>query len=306
MRIVTKVEVEDNFHETTKHGDAFFPYASYYADLKQYMCGEVPWHWHEEFEFASMILGSVEMKIQNEMITLQTGDSIFINANILHAVKQCEGEQSVFRSQVFSPLLVSGSYESIYGQKYIMPLIRCKKNPYRLMNHQTDPDGKMRALLLAAYQAYDLEEYGYEYEVREDISRVFQMLSIQNRDIIRTGSASPSADEGRIKDMLTFIHSHYQDKIELRDIAGAAHISERECSRCFTKSLGMTPFQYVLNYRVRRAAELLTETRKPVAEIAYATGFFGNSYFGKTFKNLIGMTPNEYRLLKAGQDTSLC
>lgn len=262
------------------------------------MCSEVPWHWHEEFEFSSMVLGSVEMNIQNENVVLHTGEALFINANILHAVKKGGAEQSVYRAQVFSPMLVSGSYDSVFGQKYIMPFVKCKELPYIIFNDQNDPDEKLRALLCDAYKAYDIGEYGYEYEVREALSEVFRRIAIQNRDMIQTGSAVPGMDERRIKDMLNYIHANYQEKIELKDIAAAANISERECSRCFTKSLGMTPFQYVLNYRIRRAAELLSETNQPVTEIAYATGFFGNSYFGKTFKNLMGMTPNEYRKTK--------
>lgn len=295
MRIVTKIEVEDDFREATRHGDVMFPYASYYVDLKQYMRGEVPWHWHEEFELSSMILGSVEMNIQNEIITLHTGEALFINANILHAVKQGTAEQSVYRAQVFSPVLVSGNMDSIFGQKYIVPLLKCKELPYLIFNDETDPDERIRALLCNAYKAYDVEEYGYEYEVREALSEVFRRISLKERDIIQTSKTAPRVDEGRIKDMLTYIHNNYQGKIELKDIAAAANISERECSRCFVKSLGLTPFQYVLNYRIRRAGELLLETEQSVAEIAYSTGFFNNSYFGKTFKNLMGMTPKEYR-----------
>ena len=192
-------------------------------------------------------------------------------------------------------MLVSGSYDSIYGQKYVTPLSKCKELPYIIFNDQNDPDGKIRALFCDAYKAYDVEEYGYEYEVRRAVSEVFHLISVRNREIIQTGKAAQSMDESRIKQMLTYIHGHYAEKVELRDIAASASISERECSRCFVKSLGMTPFQYVLNYRIRRAAELLTETRQSVAEIAYETGFFSNSYFGKTFKGIMGVTPKEYR-----------
>ena len=295
MRIVTKVEVDADFHESTQHGDVMFPYASYYTDLNQYLCGEVPWHWHEEFELASMILGTVEMNLQNEIVTLRAGEALFINSNILHAVKQKESERAVYRAQVFSPLFVSGSYDSVYSQKYITPLSKCKDLPYIIFNDQTDPDEKVRAMICAAYNAYEMENYGYEYEVRRAVSEVFHSISIQNKDIIQMGRISQNMDERRIKQMLTYIHKHHAEKIELSDISAAASISERECSRCFTKSLGMTPFQYVMNYRIRRAAELLTGTNEPVAEIANATGFFSNSYFGKTFKEIMGETPKEYR-----------
>ena len=127
---------------------------------------------------------------------------------------------------------------------------------------------------------------------------MFHILSIQNRDIIQKSNSLPGVDEGRIKGMLTYIHTHYQEKLELKDIAAAVGISERECSRCFSKSLGLSPFQYVLNYRIRRAAQLLSETDQTAAEIAYMTGFFSSSYFGKTFKTLMRVTPNEYRKIK--------
>ena len=63
----------------------------------------------------------------------------------------------------------------------------------------------------------------------------------------------------------------------------------------FKKFTNFTPMEYLTNYRVERACELLKPTDKTVAEIAFDCGFSGNSYFGEIFKRSMGITPKEYR-----------
>lgn len=61
-------------------------------------------------------------------------------------------------------------------------------------------------------------------------------------------------DDLRVKKMLGCIHENFADNLSLRDVAGAAGISERECLRCFERTIRLSPFQYLLKYRVMRGA----------------------------------------------------
>ena len=72
-------------------------------------------------------------------------------------------------------------------------------------------------------------------------------------------------------------------------------LSESECLRCFRSSIGMPPIQYVKRYRVQKAAELLTSTDQKIAEIGAQCGFQDTSYFTRTFREIKGVTPGEYR-----------
>jgi len=78
-------------------------------------------------------------------------------------------------------------------------------------------------------------------------------------------------------------------------IAACVALSESACLRSFRQLLGTTPIQYVKQYRVEKAAELLRSTRLKTGEIGAECGFADGSYFIKTFREVKHCTPLEYR-----------
>ena len=95
--------------------------------------------------------------------------------------------------------------------------------------------------------------------------------------------------------MLTFIHAHYSEKLTLNDIAAAAYVRTRECIRCFRNTINQTPLEYVMEYRLNTAKQLLDDTKMSITDISYHCGFSSNAYFGKIFREKYGMTPLQYR-----------
>ena len=106
--------------------------------------------------------------------------------------------------------------------------------------------------------------------------------------------SSNPADELRIKQMIQYIEEHYGDKVLLEDIASAAGVSGRECSRCFSRTVKMSPIDYLNRYCVRMAAGRIVETGDPIGLIAEECGFTSDSYFGKMFKSIMGCSPRDY------------
>lgn len=108
--------------------------------------------------------------------------------------------------------------------------------------------------------------------------------------------AGMNQDNLRMQEMLDFIHHHYQENINLHGIAGAAALGERECQRCFKRTLQTSPMQYLLKYKVMQGAELLLkEPSKSVSEATVSCGFDSPSHFSKMFKRFYSCTPREYR-----------
>ena len=99
----------------------------------------------------------------------------------------------------------------------------------------------------------------------------------------------------RTKIMLGYIEKHLSESITISDIAEAAVISESECLRCFKRSIGTTPIQYLKELRIRRAAEMLSSYNCSVSYAAEHCGFLDMSYFSKSFRCLMGETPKQYR-----------
>ena len=96
--------------------------------------------------------------------------------------------------------------------------------------------------------------------------------------------------------MLEHIHTHYFEPLQLSDIAQAADLSERECLRCFNRTIGDTPVQYLLKHRLLRSAAMLhSMPSASIAEISAKCGFDHPSYYTKQFRRFYQCTPRDYR-----------
>ena len=106
-----------------------------------------------------------------------------------------------------------------------------------------------------------------------------------------TGGLAPKAQRV-IRD---FLQKNLGQKIDLQDLADQVGVSRFHFTRAFKVSFGLPPYKYLLNMRLRRAAELLRETRNPITDVALNVGFSCSSEFARAFKQAMGCTPREFR-----------
>nr|WP_279289016.1 helix-turn-helix transcriptional regulator [Anaerosolibacter carboniphilus] len=88
---------------------------------------------------------------------------------------------------------------------------------------------------------------------------------------------------------------HYSEGFKLKVVAQELGMSESNLTRVFKQYYDMTPSEYVMKIRVKKATELLRGKDKSIVEIAHEVGFKSLSTFYKNFKENIGCTPREYR-----------
>ncbi|MEB3357062.1 MAG: AraC family transcriptional regulator [Synechococcales bacterium] len=92
-----------------------------------------------------------------------------------------------------------------------------------------------------------------------------------------------------------YIDNALDQDIKLADLAQLAGMSQSHFSRLFKQSMGLPPYQYLLQRRVERAKHLLKNTDQSLVEIALACGFDSHSHFSKQFRQITGTTPKIYR-----------
>lgn len=280
-----------NRKELKPHGTIAFPCAGFSEIYEKNT--EVAWHWHEEIEIVYVEWGSMDWQVPGKIYHLKEGSLFAVNSGILHhasAKTRCR-----LNTFVFHRYFITGSDQSVFDEKYIRPLTECCSFDGCLMNDlQTD------TLLLCrtyreALSAYVSGEDGHEFMIREKLSEICMELYRHFRP--KQAQTVWNADIERIQKMLYYIQEHYMENIALAQIAGAADIGERECLRCFKRCIQTSPIQYLLKYRVMRAAAMLREDRaKSIAEISNACGFESPSNFAQTFKKYFLCTPKKYRL----------
>ena len=93
-----------------------------------------------------------------------------------------------------------------------------------------------------------------------------------------------------------YLAEHYQNgNLMLQDAAAAVGMSNSRFSTVFAQQSGKTFTEYLTALRLNRARELLRETEKRTAEIAFEVGYNDAHYFSYLFKKNLGLTPSEYR-----------
>jgi AraC family transcriptional regulator len=92
-----------------------------------------------------------------------------------------------------------------------------------------------------------------------------------------------------------FVAAHLCTDFSLGEMAGAAGLSESAFLRRFKESMSCTPWQFVMKARAERTVQLISETRLPLAEIAYRTGFSDQSHMTRIVKKHFGTTPGKLR-----------
>ena len=98
-----------------------------------------------------------------------------------------------------------------------------------------------------------------------------------------------------LKQARDYIQAHLNHKLKLEDIANMLGMSQYYFSHLFSRSMGIAPYQYVIQQRVEKAKQLLKQRNLSIADIALECGFSHQSHLAKYFKQLTGVTPHKYR-----------
>jgi AraC-like DNA-binding protein len=96
----------------------------------------------------------------------------------------------------------------------------------------------------------------------------------------------------RAKDI---VDARYREPLDVPALAKAAYLSPAHFSREFRRAFGETPHQYLLTRRLERAAAMLRNTDRSVAEICFTVGLRSVGSFTTSFRRVYGVTPTAYR-----------
>lgn len=108
-----------------------------------------------------------------------------------------------------------------------------------------------------------------------------------------------------VEQCLHFLHAHYCENITMEMMSSSLKLDRKYVSALFKRSLGLPPQQYLLNYRIAKACELLTDTGCTVGEISRSVGYQDPLLFSRMFKKVKGCSPKGYRLQHADNDIVL-
>ncbi len=275
--------------EQVNYDDDSFPSYIYDGWIKPNVTWEKVPHFHEDIEMVTVKTGKMAYSVNGTLIPLYEGDTIFVNSNQIHYSLSLDNETATYVIFIANPNILNSSVA--VEMQALQPILNNPKLSYlrfRNINENTvDIHNIMLSLPDIRRDPFQVTKKFFDiWEIILNQSKTYGMLDEDAQLDIHTRS---------FKAMMYYIQQNYKESITLDDIAMSGNISKSLCNKVFHKYVGDSPVNYLLNYRVRKVAELLRTTSLSLSEIAALTGFNGTSYMSEMFKKSFKSSPRDFR-----------
>ena len=250
-------------------------------------------HWHEDLQLIYVLDGKIEVYTLDNFIQIRTGEGLFINKNVVHYVKgigECHYNSFLFPTYFLE--FYAGSPANAFVESVVT-------NEQFVFLHFTQEITWQKEILSVLQQLVQIEKNKTAFYAYEILLLLSSFWLIMRKNMAIPLERKENIVQIRMQKILHYIEEHYSEDVTLTDLAQSANISKSECSRCFKTSLNTTPYKYLTEYRLSKAAHLLTKTNESIGNIAVSVGFHQMSHFGKCFREKTGCSPKEYRTLRS-------
>ncbi len=245
-------------------------------------------HMHHDMELLLVIEGEGQILIKNKRYRVFQGDSILINAYESHEILS-KGEPITFIIIQFSNHFLRDYFYAIRNAVFPDPMIR-----------ERFPEDKYCELvedILSLSQIYLKEKELYELEVVNVFSKILHSLfTYMNVEELSESEYSKRKKVNRRIDRIAAqIDAAYTEQIRLADIAESEGITVTHLSHFIHDNFGMSFQEYLKEKRLGAAVRLIADPSVTLSDVASDSGFSELKYMTAAFKEVFGLTPQQYR-----------
>ncbi len=241
---------------------------------------EIVLHTHEYCEIMYVFSGNGNINIDGVNYPLKSGDLIIINPGIPHqetSTSDSKMHMAFFAVENFS---VDGLPKNDLITPQMPPVISGMDYRYKIESYFTDLISESAdSIMLSSAMSKTLA-----VALMILILRLYHSRGTRNSDM--------KEECRRIKD---YIDKNYTSPITLDSLSEQIYISKYYLSHIFKSQTGTSPIKYLLNKRISKAAQLLTDTDLRIRDIALRVGYDDPVYFSQMFKKVMNESPAAYR-----------
>lgn len=263
------------------------------VDLNMYQCGIEQCHsghdvgpsLRDHYLIHYVLEGSGVFYIDGIKYTLTKGQGFLIPPNVITYYQADENTPWTY---------VWVGFHGLKAKTYLHRANMTRKNP--TFNYQGD------TLENYIFQMMDVDTFS-PYRDLQLQGYLFLFISELVKNSPSDSFSKHSTTDIYIKEAMTFIENNYSRPIKISDIARNLSIDRSYFSNVFKKALQKTPQEFLLEYRMDKACELMRNPNLSISNIAFSVGYTDAFNFSKMFKKIKGASPSEYRkqLMNKGQ-----
>lgn len=165
-------------------------------------------------------------------------------------------------------------------------------------------DKKTAIIILSGYSNFQFAQRAIELGVSRYLTKPTNprelICVLEETEKKLGGKQEKEEDSGKIPNLFVqkaadYIKLNYSEKISIKEIADQLYLSPNYLSELFKKHTGKTISEYLTEYRLEKACQLLDHAEYRVGDVSGMVGIHDGRYFSNMFKKKYGMTPTEYR-----------
>jgi AraC-like DNA-binding protein len=253
-------------------------------------------HQHPEWQLTFIIEGKGQLMVGDYLGRFEAGDLLLITANIPHVLRS--------DTEYFDPSLKNFSLShTLFFDFEALGKNAWETEELKDLNHWVNSTkGSYKILGRTKERLLELLNTSIVQTGTKKILLAFQALEIleQTKEILSLNKNFPqkilSENEGkRMGQVMSYILSHSQQMLSLKEVANEANMSKEAFCRFFKERTGKTFTEFLTDVRIQQACQQLQESETSIAQIAYQCGFQNLSYFNRVFKHNIKMSPKSFR-----------
>lgn len=257
-------------------------------DIKLYYCGtgdcENNFSWgpgiKDHYKLHYVHSGSGIFKAGDTIYHLSKGEGFLICPNVIVSYKSDPGTSWNYSWVAFN---------GVNAKTYLNRANLNEKNPVFKCAHENHINNCFQAIFdsTKCEKSMDLKSLSVFYDL---LHTLIEETTADNSD-----RNSTKRQETYIKQAIEFIDTNYSRKISVEEIAGYVGINRRYLCQLFLNVLNVSPQNYLINFRLQKASDLLLRSSLSITEISNSIGYTDPFLFSKVFKKYKGMSPMAYR-----------
>ena len=285
------LDIKSDFSENVKYDYSDFPIYIRRCPLSVFPNYAADSHWHDDIELIAVLSGEMQYNVNGEIVNINEGEGILVNARQLHYGFSETKTECDFICILFHPVLLCTS--KMFETDFVKPFIN-SDIPYVHLSKDISWQKNMVKFICEMCENRNksispLCSQGYVHLLWKEL--------IENTELVKSNQGNNDSKLSVLKNMMSYIHENYKEKITLKYIAFSGGVSKRTCENIFSKYLNKTPTEYVTDFRLRKSIELMNSNMS-ILEISIEVGFSGASYYAEVFRKTFGVSPAEYRKMK--------
>lgn len=285
------MHIDKNLKELEKHGTNELPLAFYDDNCQIFKA--IYTHWHEEMEIIYITRGKGFVRLNDELVQIETGDIILIGKETIHYIQSDKDDILYFKSLVFNLNIIYSYLGDACQVELVDPLMNNKFEIKSVLKKENKHYSQFLRIYLNIIEVYCKKEKYFYIKIKGLFFELFYEMF--KADVIRNVDISKTRKTSKMKVILDYIDNHYYENMTINNLAQMMHYNEYYFMKIFKQYTGKTFISYINEIRIEKSKYLILNTDLSITEIATKVGFNNTSYYIKKFQHLQGITPHKFR-----------